>query len=210
MALILAITGGSGAGKTTIARALAAKLAARPDAPRVALIGEDDYYRCASTIPGFDAATHNFDVPAAKDDALLLAHVLRAKEGEGFDKPLYDLTTHRRRAETEHVAPAEIFIIEGIHLLAYPRLRAAFDLSIYIEADESLCLARRLKRDVETRGRTPHSVRAQFALNVRPMHEAHVAPQRAFADLVLISTAAGGLDEADTHAARIARALEQR
>jgi len=201
MAYILAITGGSGAGKTTIARALAARLAPR----RVALIGEDDYYRCASEIADFNAETHNFDVPAAKDDALLLAHMRRAKAGEGFDKPLYDLATHRRRAETEYIAPADILIIEGIHLLAYPRLRAVFDLSIYIDADESLCLARRLKRDVETRGRTPQSVCAQFALNVRPMHDAHVAPQRALANLVLISTA--NESEAEAHAAAIAAAI---
>ncbi len=205
MTRIIAITGGSGAGKTTIARALAARLAPR----RVALIGEDDYYRCASEIADFNAETHNFDVPAAKDDALLLAHMRRAKAGQGFDKPNYDFATHRRRAETEHIAPAEVVIIEGIHLLAFPSLRAVFDLSIYIEADEDVCLARRLKRDVETRGRTPQSVREQFALNVRPMHEAHVAPQRAFANLVLISTAAGGLSETETHAARIAQTLEQ-
>jgi uridine kinase len=200
---LIAITGGSGSGKTTVAHALARRLAPRT----VALIGEDDYYRCSSSYPHFDEATHNFDEPAAKDDALLATHLAAAKRGEAFAKPLYDLKTHSRRAETETIAPADAIIVEGIHVLATPALRALFDLSVFLEADEGLRLGRRMIRDVRDRARTPQSVLQQFFENVRPMHALHIAPQAAFADLVLVSTYEGSLAEADKQAETIARRL---
>lgn len=205
MTKIIAITGGSGAGKTTVARALAKRLGAG-----AVVVAEDDYYRCASTIPGFDAATHNFDALDAKEHALLLAHLTLAKSGAAFDKPIYDLTNHRRLAQAERIAHAAYIIVEGIHLLAHAHLRALYDLAVYIEADEALRLGRRMIRDVESRGRTPRAVLAQFFSSVRPMHEAHVAPQRAFADLVLHSPPAAGLADAEADAARIAALLETR
>jgi len=181
MTRLIAITGGSGAGKTTIARALQAACES------AVLIGEDDYYRCATSIPNFDADTHNFDAPAAKDDALLAAHLRAARQGGGFDKPLYDLVTHTRRAESERIEPKQTVIVEGIHLLAFPELVSLFDLRVYIEAEETLRLGRRMIRDVESRGRSGHSVLKQFFMNVRPMHDLHVEPQRARADLVIES-----------------------
>lgn len=204
MAKLIAITGGSGAGKTTVARALAHKLGAR-----AIVIAEDDYYLCASTIPQFDAATHNFDAPAAKEHALMIAHLALAKSGQAFDKPVYDLTTHRRLPQVERIVHADIVIVEGIHLLADGNLRALFDVRVFIEADEALRLGRRMIRDVESRGRTPRTVLMQFFSTVRPMHEAYVAPQRAFANLVLTSSPEAGPDAADADAARIAALLEQ-
>ena len=205
MTRLIAITGGSGAGKTTIARALAARLGAG-----ARVIAEDDYYRCSTTIPGFDAATHNFDAPSAKDSALLAEHLALARAGEGFDKPLYDLVTHTRRPESERIEPAETIILEGILLLAFPELRPLYHLGIYIEADESVRLGRRMIRDVETRGRALRAVYHQFHHTVAPMHALHVAPQRAHADLVLVSTANDGESEAGAHAARIAQRIAAR
>lgn len=205
MALLIAITGGSGSGKTTLARALAAALAPR----RTALIGEDDYYLCASAFPDFDADAHNFDAPAAKDHALLAAHLSAAKAGAAFAKPIYDLKTHRRTAETETIAPADVVIVEGLHVLCDPALRALYDLSVFIEAEESLRLGRRMIRDVRDRARTPQSVLQQFFENVRPMHAAFVAPQRDRADVVIVSTFEGGLAEADAQAAMIAARLKR-
>jgi len=195
MARIIAITGGSGAGKTTIAQALARRLG-----QGAVVIAEDDYYRCASTIPGFDAATYNFDAPEAKEHDLLRAHLALAKSGEAFDKPLYDLVTHRREMRVERIMNAKSVIVEGIHLLASPDLRALYHLKVFVEADEALRLGRRMIRDVETRGRTPRAVLAQFFASVRPMHEAHVAPQREFADLVLMSLPNAGPAQADANA----------
>jgi len=199
---LIAITGGSGAGKTTVARALARKHGAG-----AVVIAEDDYYRCASAIPGFDAATHNFDAPEAKEHALLREHLALAKSGAAFDKPVYDLVTHRRKAEVERIVHAETLIVEGIHLLAAPDLAALFDVKVFIDADEALRLARRMIRDAETRGRTPRSVMMQFFSTVRPMHERYVAPQRALADIVLDCPYDAGPEHADTCAARILAAL---
>lgn len=200
---IIAITGGSGAGKTTIAQALAQHLGAG-----AVVIAEDDYYRCASTIVGFDAETHNFDRPEAKEHKLLAEHLDLARSGQGFEKPLYDLTSHRRRAEIERIATAGALIVEGIHLLADGRLRALFDFSVYVEADEALRLGRRMIRDVESRARTPRAVMAQFFASVRPMHELYVAPQKEMANLVLVSRAEDGRDQADQAAAQIVAAME--
>lgn len=202
MTRTIAITGGSGAGKTTIARALARRLGVG-----AVVIAEDDYYRCASTIPNFNAATHNFDALEAKEHDLLLRHLLLAKSGEAFDKPIYDLVTHRRTPEVERIVQADVVIVEGILLLAAPQLRPVFDLKIYVDADESVRLARRMIRDVEQRGRTPRSVMSQFFMTVRPMHEAYIEPQREVADLVLQCPYDAGPDHAEANAAEIAAKL---
>lgn len=202
---IIAITGGSGAGKTTVARALARLLGAG-----AVVVAEDDYYRCASSIANFDAALHNFDEPDAKEHALLCAHLALAKSGEAFDKPVYDLTTHRRKLEVERIAHADYVIVEGIHLLATEDLRPLFDLRVFMEADEALRLGRRMIRDVESRGRTPRSVLVQFFTHVRPMHELHVAPQRALADIVIECPYDAGPAHAEASAAQVAALLGPR
>lgn len=200
---IVAITGGSGAGKTTLARSLARRLGAG-----AVVIAEDDYYRCSSTIKDFDAGTHNFDEPAAKEHDLLREHLALARGGEAFDKPIYDLVTHRRQPQVERIAHANALIVEGIHLLASESLRTLFDLKVYIEADEALRLGRRLVRDVEMRGRSPRSVLTQFFANVRPMHERHIEPQRAFADIVLACPFDITPEQTDADATRIAETLK--
>lgn len=199
---LIAITGGSGAGKTTIATTLARLLGAG-----AVVIAEDDYYRCATSYPDFDPATHNFDEPAAKEHSLLREHLMLAKSGAAFDKPVYDLVTHTRQPKVERIVHAEALIVEGIHLLAASELRDLFDVKVYVEADEALRLGRRMIRDVETRGRTPRSVMAQFFSTVRPMHEAHVAPQRAFADIVLTCPANAGPEQAEDNARRILESI---
>ena len=122
----VAVIGPSGAGKTTVARALAKRLGAG-----AVVIAEDDYYRCSSTVPDFDPATYNFDVPAAKEHELLRDHLALAKSGEAFDKPIYDLITHRRTPKVERIVHADWVIVEGIHLLAAPELSSLFDISVF-------------------------------------------------------------------------------
>ena len=199
---IIAITGGSGAGKTTLAQALARKIGTG-----AVTICEDDYYRCASAIPAFDADTHNFDAPAAKEHVLLREHLTLARSGAAFDKPVYDLVTHRRLPQVERIAHADALIVEGVHLLAEPDLRPLFDLKVFVEADEALRLGRRMVRDIEMRGRTPHSILSQFFSNVRPMHETYVEPQRAFADIIIASPFGATYADAERDAERIIEAL---
>jgi uridine kinase len=199
---IIAITGGSGAGKTTLAQALARRLGAG-----AVVVTEDDYYRCASAFPAFNPATHNFDEPRAKEHALLREHLALAKSGAAFDKPVYDLVTHRRLPRVERIAHAKALIVEGLHLLVNHELRALFDLKVYVEADEALRLGRRMVRDLEMRGRTPRAVLAQFYATVRPMHEMHVAPQRQFADVVVVASAEASAADTEVDIARILERL---
>lgn len=202
MTKLIAITGGSGAGKTTVARALAQRLGAG-----AVVIAEDDYYRCSSRVPDFDPATYNFDVPSAKEHELLAEHLTLAKSGAAFDKPVYDLVTHSRTPKVERIVHADWVIVEGIHLLAAQELRGLFDVSVFMHSDEALRLGRRMIRDVESRGRTPRSVLAQFFTHVRAMHEAYVEPQRALADLVIVCPYDAGPEHADRSAAQIAERL---
>lgn len=203
MTKIVAIAGGSGSGKTTIAQALARRLGVG-----AVVIAEDDYYRCSSGVRDFDPATYNFDAPEAKQHNLLCDHLRLAKSGAAFDKPLYDLVTHRRRVVAERIARADIIILEGIHALASPDLRALYDLKIYVDADEALRLGRRVIRDIEERGRTPRAVLDQFFTSVRPMHAKYIAPQKAFADLVLRCEHGAGPEQAEANAAKIEAALK--
>jgi uridine kinase len=205
MVYIVAIAGGSGAGKTTIAQKLAALLG-----ERCLLLPEDDYYRCRTTFPDFDASAHDFDDPRAKDHALLAEHLESARRGQSFQKPLYDFVDHARLAETELVEPTDFLVLEGLHVLAAPRVRAALDFAVFVEADEPLRLARRVERDVNQRGRNAESVHRQFFRTVRPAHAASVVPQRVYADLVLVSASEDDGTEADELATRILHEVRAR
>ena len=136
-------------------------------------------------IPDFNADTFNFDEPAAKEHALLAAHLERLKAGEAVDTPLYDFTTHSRRAETAQRQPAPVILVEGLHLLASPDIARTLDMAVFVHACEQTRFARRMARDVSERARTPESVTLQFNTIVQPMHERHVEPQRAHADIVV-------------------------
>lgn len=198
---LIAIVGGSCAGKTTLARRL------RDDhMPNAPIIAEDDYYRCASTIPNFDAASYNFDVPEAKEHALLIQHLTAFRARLAFDKPRYDFATHTRAAHTERVEPAHFLIAEGLHLLTNPDLRALFDLKVFIDTPEDNRLGRRILRDAQQRARSEDSIIAQFRQHVAPMHALYVAPQWADADLVIRYDPARTIDE---HALEIARGVFQ-
>ncbi|MEO1038752.1 MAG: uridine kinase [Pseudomonadota bacterium] len=179
--LIIGVSGGSASGKTEIARATA-----RAAAPMSTLVlAEDDYYGDHGAEPGFEAPQFNFDDPAARDHRLLAEQLTRLKAGEAVDAPIYDFTIHRRRADTRVLQPADVIIVEGIHLFADAALRAAFDLRVFVDAPDDIRLARRLLRDVNERGRTPQSVVAQYLGTVRPMHHAWTLPTREHAHLVI-------------------------
>lgn len=200
MAFVVGIAGGSCAGKTTIARALAQLVDG-------ALIAEDDYYICCTTIADFDPATHDFDAPAAKDHALLAAHLAAARRGEAFEKPLYHFGRHAREG-SQAIAPRDVLVLEGLHVLASDALCEVIDFKVYIEADEKLRVERRKARDLQHRDRTPESIEEQIRRTVLPGHARWVAPQKDSADLVLVCE--GDSDGADMHAQTIAAAIRER
>lgn len=187
---MIGIVGGSASGKTCLAGALARQLAGCG----TYVIPEDDYYIDANDIPGFDPDVFNFDEPAAKDHVLLATHLGQLRSGHAVEAPLYDFTTHRRRAETVHRRPAPVVLVEGLHLLDSPAIAAALDLTVFVEAARDVRFARRLHRDVTERARTAASVRYQFDTIVEPMHARFVEPQRDKADLVVKNMGAPDFD----------------
>ena len=179
--LLVGIAGGSGSGKTTLAAGLAAAL----PAGQAAVVPADAYYRDLGYLPPDARAQHNFDEPAALDDKRLGADLRRLRGGEGARRPVYDFATHTRLPEPMWIPPQPVVIVEGILVLALPALRELFQLKVFVAATPAARLERRIARDVGERGRTRESVVAQFARHTGPMHEVHVAPSAAHADIVV-------------------------
>lgn len=189
--LVLGIAGGTGAGKTTVARRLAGEF---PGA--VAIVEHDAYYRDRPDLSPDERAKLNYDHPAALDNDLLLRHVQALRAGEAIDKPVYDFKTHRRRAETIRVEPRPILIIEGILIFVDARLRDQIDMKVYIDTDADIRVFRRIRRDMELRGRSFDSIREQYYTTVRPMHLQFVEPAKRYADLIIPEGNEGNLDAA--------------
>ena len=181
MSLLVAITGGSGSGKSTLAQALAAALG--PDQAVVVL--EDWYYVDAAGLPGFDAATFDFDHVDARDHALLAEHRAELKAGRAVEAPIYSLIHHGRDPGGTPVPAAPVVIVEGIHLLATPAVADLFDLKVFVDTPADIRFIRRLLRDQAERGRTARSVIDQYLKTVRPGHERFTEPGRALADFVV-------------------------
>jgi len=178
---VLGIAGGTGSGKTTVARNIMAAL----PAGAAVLIDHDAYYRDRSALPPEERARVNFDHPDAIETELLESHLVALRAGGAVEVPQYDYREHARRRETRRVDPAAVIVVEGILVLAEDRLRAQMDLKVFVDTDADIRLMRRLRRDIEQRGRTFASVRDQYIDTVRPMHLAFVEPSKRFADLIV-------------------------
>jgi uridine kinase len=179
--VIVAITGGSGAGKTTVADALAVALAPHT----VTILREDDYYQDNAATPGFDAGTFNFDHVDSRDHALLAEHLVALKTGQAIDMPRYDFVRHARMTERVRLYPSAVVIVEGTHALHPPTLRALYDLSLYLDVPDDIRLTRRMQRDVAERGRSVETVARQYLGTVRPMHYRFTDPARMHAHRVI-------------------------
>ncbi len=178
---ILGVSGGSGSGKTTFARMLLENLG-----PSLAtLIAQDNYYIDQSARFDEDGGSVNFDHPEALDFKLLGEHLQELKKGQAVEVPLYDFKTHSRLKETIHFKPTPLIIIDGILLLSQLNIRDCLDCSIFVDTPEQTRYDRRLKRDVEERGRTPEGVRNQFLKQVKPMHDLFVEPSKTHASFVI-------------------------
>ena len=180
-ALVIGVAGGTGSGKTTIARKLVEAM------PRgSALILEyDSYYRDRSDLSPDQRAALNYDHPDALESELLAEHLRLLRAGEPVDAPIYDFRSHTRRAETRRVAPTPVVVVEGILTLAQPAVREQLDIKIFVDTDPDIRVFRRVRRDLEDRGRTFASVREQYYRTVRPMHNQFVEPSKRWADLII-------------------------
>lgn len=174
------ISGGSCSGKSTLTRRIFDRLGPG----RCVILPQDDYFFGLGDAPEGKGGP-NFDHPDAVDFDRLCAQLAQLKQGQTIDRPLYDFPTHMPKAETARTEPSPVILIDGILILQHQPLRELLDLSIFVECDSETRLVRRLERDVRERGRTPQSVRDQFANQVGPMHDRHVEPSKIHADIVI-------------------------
>ncbi len=181
MSFVIGIAGGSGSGKTTLARLIMERIG--PE--HIAFLPHDAYYRDFSHLPAEERARVNYDHPDALETDLLIEHIEALKAGKPIHRPIYDYTTHARRPETVLVEPRPIILVEGILVLAEPRLRELFDLKLYVDTDPDIRFIRRLQRDIRERGRTVEMVIEQYLNTVRPMHLEFVEPSKRYADLII-------------------------
>ncbi|APJ05154.1 uridine kinase [Silvanigrella aquatica] len=173
---IIAISGGSGSGKTTAAKQLQQFLG-NDDCK---ILSQDNYYHDHSDKFSGDGSV-NFDHPDAIDFHLMAQHLKLLSENKAVEVPIYDFVTHTRKKETIPFKPTKFIIVDGILILSQEILRPHFDFAIFIDIAEETRYSRRLKRDVEERGRHPEGVKIQFDSFVKPMHEMFVQPSRVFA-----------------------------
>jgi len=181
MPLIIGIAGGTGSGKTTLARALAHAL---PPA-EVSLLEHDSYYRNRIDLPLEQRQTLNFDHPDALETELLLEHLRQLQTGQPVCVPRYDYGTHRRLAETVEVKPTRVILLEGILIFSDERVREHLDIKIFVDTDADIRAFRRIQRDMEGRGRSFASIHKQYFETVRPMHERFVEPSKRYADVII-------------------------
>ncbi len=179
--LVIGIAGGTGSGKTTVAH----KLAAAIPAGRCALIDHDSYYRDQSALTPHERESLNYDHPSSLESSLLADHLRALRAGTAVELPIYDFATHTRRPETRPVPVAPVIIVEGILVFVEAAVREQLDIKIFVDTDADIRLMRRIRRDLEHRGRTFASVRDQYYATVRPMHIEYVEPSKRWADLIV-------------------------
>jgi uridine kinase len=179
--MIIGICGGTGSGKTTVANRILESVSE----DEVIFLQQDSYYRNLDELPLDIRNVVNFDHPDAIDNDHLVEHVRALKAGEAVELPLYDFKTHSRRAETLHMEPRPIIIIEGILIFAEQRLLDEMDIKVYVDTPDDIRFIRRLRRDVAERGRTAESVIEQYLATVRPMHMQFVEPSKRYADVII-------------------------
>lgn len=175
------IAGGTGSGKTNVARAIAGGL---PEGS-VTLLEHDAYYRDRPDLGYEERSELNFDHPDSLETELLVEHLEKLARFEDIEVPSYDFSTHRRRAELRLVSATPIVAVEGILVFAEPALREHFDLKVFVDTDADIRAFRRIRRDLEHRGRTFQSVREQYYKTVRPMHLQFVEPSKRWADVIV-------------------------
>ncbi|RAV05658.1 uridine kinase [Paenibacillus sp. YN15] len=179
--LVIGIAGGTGSGKTTVAR----RLLKRIGTEHVALISQDSYYKHQPHLTKEERAQVNYDHPNSFDNELLIEHLQALRRGESIRVPVYSFSEHIRTDKTIALAPTPVVVLEGILVLADEPLRKEMDIKVFVDTDADVRVLRRINRDMRERGRTFDSVFAQYLNTVKPMHEAFIEPSKRYADLIV-------------------------
>ncbi len=179
--LVIGIAGGSGSGKTTVADRILKQIGAA----RIAYLPHDAYYKANEGLSFAERARINYDHPDSLETSLLVQHLYRLKAWQPVERPVYDFTRHTRAPETVRVEPQPIILVEGILIFVEPELRQALDVKIFVDTDADIRFIRRLRRDIQERGRTMESVIEQYLKTVRPMHLEFVEPSKRYADVII-------------------------
>jgi uridine kinase len=179
--LIIGIAGGSGSGKSTVAKNVADNLSTSS----VAFIDMDAYYKNFSALPLEARKKLNWDHPDAFDYDLLCSHLDALSNRNAIDKPEYDFVTHLRRAKFTRVEPADVVVIDGILLFVDERVRDLCDVKVFVDADADIRLIRRIERDAHVRGRPLDEIIDQYLSTVQPMHLQFVEPSKRYADVIV-------------------------
>ena len=178
--LVIGIAGGTGSGKTTLMNNLIEKFS-----EHVTLLSHDNYYKRHDELTFEERSGLNYDEPNAIETSLMVEHLKQLRNGQAIDCPIYDFTQHNRSADTMRVIPRQVIIVEGILIFENKELRDLMDIKIFVDTDADVRLCRRIKRDVNQRGRSLDSVLKQYQTTVKPMHEKYVEPSKKYADLVV-------------------------
>lgn len=180
--LIIGIAGGTGSGKTTVARSVIERMGTG----NVTFISQDNYYRDRPELTFAEKEKINYDHPFAFENELLVEHLQQLKRGVAAEAPVYDFTMHARKSdETVTLLPSSIVMIEGLHVLSDEGLRGLLDIKVFVDTDPDVRILRRVLRDIEERGRSIHSIHDQYMQTVKPMHEAFIEPSKKYADLII-------------------------
>lgn len=178
--LIIGIAGGTGSGKTTLMKNLVKEFG-----DQVAVVSHDNYYKRHDELTYEERCLINYDEPDAFENELMIQHLECLRRGEAVLCPVYDYTVHNRSDETICIEPKSVIIVEGILIFADEALRERMDIRIFVDTDADIRLCRRVKRDVNKRGRTLESVLTQYQQTVKPMHDKYVEPSKKYANLVV-------------------------
>lgn len=181
--VIVGIAGGTGSGKTSVTRAIIEEL--KKSNIHSILLEQDSYYKRNDHLTYDERVLLNYDHPDSIDFDLLEDHILTLKNGKVIKKPIYDFRIHNRINKTEHIEPTNIIIVEGILILAIPKIRELFDAKIFVDTDDDERLLRRIERDLNERKRSFESVKNQYINTVKPMHLEFVEPSKRYADVII-------------------------
>ena len=169
--LVIGIAGGTGSGKTTLMKNIISRFG-----EVVTVLSHDNYYKRRDELTYEERSKINYDEPAAFDTSLMVYHLDQLRHGFAIECPVYDFTQHNRSDETIRIVPKKVIIVEGILIFENQELRDLMDIKIFVDTDADIRLCRRIKRDVNKRGRTLESVLTQYQETVKPMHEKYVEP----------------------------------